>query len=52
MQGRLNPIESVLRRIEERLALWRDEQQARELKAEADRDRDCGPKQPSEKGFW
>ena len=39
MEGRLNPIESVLRRIEERLALWREAQQARELEAEADRDR-------------
>src|SRR5215207_2340251 len=39
VQGRLNPIENVLRRIEERLALWREEQQARELEAEADRDR-------------
>ena len=39
MQGRLNPIESVLRRIEERLALWREERQAREVEVEADRDR-------------
>ena len=39
MEGRLNPIESVLRRIEERLVLWREAQQARELEAEADRDR-------------
>ena len=39
MEGRLRPIESVLRRIEERLALWREAQQARELEAEADRDR-------------
>ena len=39
MEGRLNPIESVLRTIEERLALWREAQQARELEAEADRDR-------------
>jgi len=37
VEGRLNPIESVIRRIEERLALWREAQQAREL--EADRDR-------------
>ena len=39
MEGRLNPIESLLSRIEERLALWREAQQARELEAEADRDR-------------
>ena len=40
MEGRLNPIENVLRRIEERLAApWREAQQARELEAEADRDR-------------
>jgi hypothetical protein len=40
VQGRLNPIENVLRRIEERLAApWREAQQARELEAEADRDR-------------
>jgi hypothetical protein len=39
VEGRLNPIESVLGRIEERLALWREAQQARELEAEADRDR-------------
>ena len=39
MQGRLNPIESVIRRIEERIVLWREAQQARELEAEADRDR-------------
>jgi len=39
VQGRLNPIESVLRRIEERLALWREERQAREVEVEADRDR-------------
>ena len=38
MEGRLRPIESVLRRIEERLALWREEQQAREVEAEAHRD--------------
>jgi hypothetical protein len=37
--GRPNPIESVLRRIEERLAPWREERQAREVEAEADRDR-------------
>ena len=39
MQGRLNPIEGVLRRIEERLAPWREERQAREVEAEAHRDR-------------
>jgi hypothetical protein len=39
VEGKQNPIESVLRRIEERLALWREAQQARELEAEADRDR-------------
>jgi hypothetical protein len=39
VEGRLNPIESLLSRIEERLALWREAQQARELEAEADRDR-------------
>ena len=39
MQGRLRPIESVLRRIEERLAPWREERQAREVEAEAHRDR-------------
>ena len=40
MEGRLNPIENVLRRIEERLAApWREAQQARELEAEAYRDR-------------
>ena len=39
MEGRLNPIESVLRRIEERIVLWREAQEARELEAEADRDR-------------
>ena len=39
LKGSLNPIESVLHRIEERLALWREAQQARELEAEADRDR-------------
>ena len=40
MEGRLNSIENVLRRIEERLAApWREAQQARELEAEADRDR-------------
>ena len=38
MEGRLHPIESVLRRIEERLARWREEQQAREIEQEADRD--------------
>jgi hypothetical protein len=38
VEGRLRPIESVLRRIEERLALWREEQQAREVEAEAHRD--------------
>jgi hypothetical protein len=38
MEGRLNPIESVLRRIEERVAQWREEQQARETEAEAHRD--------------
>src|SRR5215204_7342242 len=38
MEGRLNPIESVLRRIEERLARWREEEQARETELEADRD--------------
>ena len=38
MEGRLNPIESVLRRIEERIMLWREAQEARELEAEADRD--------------
>jgi hypothetical protein len=37
VEGKLNLIESVLRSIEERLALWREAQQAREL--EADRDR-------------
>ena len=31
--------EGVLRRIEERLALWREERQAREVEAEAHRDR-------------
>ena len=41
MEGRLNLIESLLSRIEERLALWREAQQARELEAEADRT-DCG----------
>jgi hypothetical protein len=40
VEGRLNPIENVLRRIEERLAApWREARQARELEAEADRDR-------------
>jgi hypothetical protein len=38
VEGRLNPIESVLRRIEERLARWRGRQQAREVEAEAHRD--------------
>src|SRR5919107_3633335 len=39
VEGRLNPIENVLRSIEERLAApWREAQQARELEAEADRD--------------
>jgi len=38
VEGRLDPIESVLRRIEERLAPWREAQQAREAEAEADRD--------------
>ena len=38
MEGRLHPIESVLRRIEERLARWREEQQAREIEEEVDRD--------------
>ena len=39
MEGRRNPIESVLRRIEERLATWREAQEAREVEAEADRNR-------------
>ena len=39
MQGRPRPIEGVLRRIEERLAPWREERQAREVEAEAHRDR-------------
>jgi hypothetical protein len=40
VQGRRNPIEGVLRGIEERLAApWREEQQAREVEAEAHRDR-------------
>ena len=39
MEGRLNPLESVLRKIEERLALWREERQAREVEVEADRNR-------------
>ncbi len=40
MQGRPRPIEGVLRRIEERLAApWREERQAREVEAEAHRDR-------------
>ena len=38
MEGRPNPIESVLRRIEEHVARWREEEQAREAEAEADRD--------------
>ena len=38
MEGRPNPIESVLRRIEEHVARWREEEQARETEAEADRD--------------
>jgi C4-type Zn-finger protein len=38
VQGRLRPIEGVLRRIEERLAPWREERQAREVEAEAHRD--------------
>ena len=38
MEGRLHPIESVLRKIEERLAPWQEEQQAREVEAEAHRD--------------
>lgn len=39
MQGRRNPIEGVLRGIEERLAApWREERQAREVEAEAHRD--------------
>ena len=38
MEGRLHPIESVLRSIEERLARWREAQQAREGEAEAHRD--------------
>jgi len=39
VEGRLNPIESVLRKIEERLALWREERQAREVEVDADRNR-------------
>ena len=40
MQGRTNPIEGVLRGIEDRLAAsWREAQQAREVEAEAHRDR-------------
>jgi hypothetical protein len=38
MKGRLNPIESVLRRIEERVARGREEQRARETEVEAHRD--------------
>jgi hypothetical protein len=39
VQGRRNPIEGVLRGIEERLAApWREEKQAREVEAEAHRD--------------
>src|SRR5215212_264257 len=38
MEGRLNPIERVLRRIEERVAQWREEEQARQTEVEAHRD--------------
>ena len=40
MQGRTNPIDGVLRGIEDRLAApWREAQQAREVEVEAHRDR-------------
>ena len=38
MEGRINPIESVLRRVEERIGRWREERQARQAEVEADRD--------------
>ncbi len=34
----MNPIENVLRRIEERIGRWREEKQAREAEVEEDRD--------------
>ena len=38
MEGRTNPIEGVLRKIEERVERWREERQARLSEVEADRD--------------
>jgi hypothetical protein len=38
MEGRTNQIESVLRRIEEHIKRWREENQRREAEAETDRD--------------
>ena len=38
MEGRTNPIEGVLRKIEERVERWRKEKQARLAEVEADRD--------------
>jgi hypothetical protein len=38
MEGRRNRIDSVLRKIEEQIERWREEKQAREAEAEADRD--------------
>ena len=51
MQGRSNPIDGVLRGIEDRLAApWREAQQAREVEVEAHRDR-LWAEAPSEKGY-